>query len=141
MRIFDENNNEIQEYDQTKGFLKNDKILKAHHEAIKEVPEQGHYEVIAEYPNGGKDVEWVVDVEGVKASDAWDEYEDILRFVLFTDKELAEQRIAELKGNLFNTDYVVLKIAEGAATLDEYSEVIQQRAAWRKEINELELKL
>lgn len=27
-----------------------------------EVEEQGHYETICEYPNGGKDVEWVVDV-------------------------------------------------------------------------------
>lgn len=37
--------------------------LTAHY--VFEKPEEGHYETIAEYPNGGKDVKWVVDSEAV----------------------------------------------------------------------------
>ena len=47
-------------------------------------------------------------------------------------------RIAELKRYLQQTDYIVLKIAEGSATKSEYSEKIAQRQAWRTEINDLE---
>lgn len=138
MRIFDELNNLLETFDETKGYLKNDSLFVCHHEAVEAVEEQGHWETIAEYPNGGKDVDWVVDVPAVEAKEAWDEYEDILRFVAFTAKELAEQRIAELKVKLYDTDYNILKIVEGAATLTEMASVIKQRAAWRKEINELE---
>lgn len=34
------------------------------HRWVSDVEEQGHYETVAEYDNGGKDVEWVVDSEG-----------------------------------------------------------------------------
>ena len=50
----------------------------------------------------------------------------------------AEREIFLLKAQLRETDYVVIKIAEGAATSEEYSEVIAQREAWRARINELE---
>ena len=56
-------------------------------------------------------------------------------------KELALERIAELKQNLFDTDYNILKVVEGAATVSEMAEVIAKRAMWRKEINELEKEL
>lgn len=47
-------------------------------------------------------------------------------------------RIAELKRFLFDSDYAVIKIAEGAATKEEYAELIAQRERWREEIRELE---
>ncbi|MBP3654941.1 MAG: hypothetical protein J6J04_05910, partial [Oscillospiraceae bacterium] len=75
------------------GYLKPDRFFIQHHEAIEAVEEQGHYEVVAEYPNGGKDVEWVVDMPGVKAQEAWDEYEDILRYVLYDEEQLAEMEV------------------------------------------------
>lgn len=57
-----------------------------------------------------------------------------------------EQRIAELKGMLAATDYVVIKMAEATACgysmlsdeLERYSPIIEQRRAWREEINSLE---
>jgi hypothetical protein len=52
--------------------------------------------------------------------------------------EEKQNRIAELKRMLAETDYIVLKIAEGSATKKEYSEKIAQRQAWRTEINDLE---
>ena len=48
------------------------------------------------------------------------------------------ERINELKQKLCDTDYIVLKIAEGAASFKDYAEVIKQRAEWRDEINRLE---
>ena len=53
-------------------------------------------------------------------------------------KELIEQEIAELKAKLAATDYISAKIAEGAATREEYAEKLAERAAWRARINELE---
>ena len=138
MRIFDESNNLLESFDAAKGYLKNDSLFVCRHEAVEAVGEQGHFETVAEYPNGGKDVEWVVDVPAVEAKEAWDEYEDILRFVAFSAKEIAERRILELKQLLFDTDYNILKVVEGAATVSEMAEVIEKRAKWRKEINELE---
>ena len=50
----------------------------------------------------------------------------------------AAQEIAELKAKLAATDYISAKIAEGAATREEYAEELAERAAWRARINELE---
>ena len=55
--------------------------------------------------------------------------------------EEKQNRIAELKRMLSETDYIVLKIAEGSATKKEYAEKIAQRQAWRTEINDLEAEL
>lgn len=88
MRILDENNVVLEAPDLAVGYLREERILVAHHEAIEAVEEQWHYETIAEYPNGGKDVQKVVDLPGVEAKDAWDEYEDIQRYILYTPEEL-----------------------------------------------------
>lgn len=48
------------------------------------------------------------------------------------------ERIAELKQLLTETDYAIIKIAEGVATKEEYDETIAQRQAWREEIRALE---
>ena len=50
----------------------------------------------------------------------------------------AAQEITELKDKLAATDYIAAKIAEGAATREEYPEQIALRAKWRDRINELE---
>lgn len=39
---------------------------------------------------------------------------------------------------LFDTDYVIIKIAEGVSTKEEYADIIRQRQIWRDEINQLE---
>lgn len=55
-----------------------------------------------------------------------------------TEEEIKQNRIWELKTKLAETDYVVIKIAEGAATREEYEEVIDKRIAWREEIRLLQ---
>ena len=70
---------------------------------------------------------------------AWaeEDYETILRYIAVPAAQQAEERIAWLKQQLADTDYTVIKIAEGAAALEEYADVIAQRRAWRAEINDL----
>ena len=96
MRILDVNNVELESPDYELGTVKVDRLFIQHHEAVEAVAEAGHFEVIAAYPNGGKDVKWIIDVAAVEAAEAWDEYEDIYRYVRYTAEELAErQRLAE----------------------------------------------
>lgn len=117
MRIFDENGIEIESPDLEKGYLKNDRLLVQHHEAVKAVEEIGHYEVIAQYPNGGQDVEWVVEVPGVEAKEAWDEYEDILRYVTYTETELRIREFEKNRQPLAFTELLELLLAQTANTL------------------------
>lgn len=79
---------EVKDPDLALGYLVDEELLTAHHKAVEAVEEQWHYETAAEYPNGGKDVVRVIDVPGVEARDAWDEYESIQRYVPYTEEEL-----------------------------------------------------
>ncbi len=143
MRIFDKHKkNEIKDFDRNSGKLMPDKLFVAHHEAREASAEVGHYEVIREYSNGGKDVKWVVDKPAVTACEEHDEYEDILVFVPYTEEELAKMaarsEIAELKAKLRESDYKAIKYAEGMITLADYAPIREERQAWRDRINELE---
>lgn len=86
--VYDEAGNLIENPDLNLGRLKAD-IRTVHHEAVTGVEEQWHFETIAEYPNGGKDVKKVVDVPGVEAKDAWDEKIPIYIYIPYTEEELA----------------------------------------------------
>lgn len=55
-----------------------------------------------------------------------------------TQEELNQQEIQELKQYLQETDYVVIKIAEGEEPTAEMLEVIYKRKQARARINELE---
>ena len=55
------------------------------------------------------------------------------------DKLNAAAEIAKLKAQLAATDYIAAKLAEGAATKEEYAEELAHRAYWRSRINELEM--
>lgn len=138
MRTIDQDGREIVAPDLEAGHLVPERVLVARHDAIAAVEEVSHYEVIAEYEGGGKDVQRVIDVPGTAARDAWDEYEDVYRYVPYTAAERAKMRIEVLKVQLAETDYAVIKIAEGAATAADYADLIAQRQAWRAEINDLE---
>lgn len=142
MRILDYLGNEkmLDDLDLDAGFLKEERILIAKHKAIEARDEEGHYEIIKEYPNGGVDVKWIVDTPAIEAKEACDEYETILRYTPFTEKDLDQRKILELKQKLSETDYCIIKIMEGSSTAEEYSNVISERKKWRQMINELENK-
>ena len=97
MRILDINNVELKSPNIKKGRLKKDKLFVRHHEAVEAVEEVGHYEVVAEYPKtGGRDLAWVVDVPAVEAREAYDEYEDVYRYITYTEEELDTMQKAPL---------------------------------------------
>ncbi len=96
MKIIDINGNQMENPDLSLGWLE-DKTQTIHHDAVAGVEEVSHYETLAEYPNGGKDVQKVVDVPGVEAKDAWDEEEQVQVYHLYTAEELAAQAEAKKK--------------------------------------------
>ncbi len=49
-----------------------------------------------------------------------------------------ESRIAYLKSELADTDYLCLKYTDGALSEEEYAPIRRQRAAYRAEINALQ---
>ena len=118
MRILNELNIEIENPDLSFGKLVEEKILIAHHEAVEAVEEQSHYEVIATYPNGGKDVKKVIDVESVEAKDAWDEYEDIQRYILYTETELILREYAKKRQPLTINEIVEMLLPKLVNTLE-----------------------
>ncbi len=96
MRIFNaDKTKEITSYDREKGYLAEDKLLIAHHEAVEAQEGEWHYITVAEYPNGGKDVERVWDKEPVEAAEAYDEYEDIQVFIEYTEEEMTDRKRAK----------------------------------------------
>jgi hypothetical protein len=48
------------------------------------------------------------------------------------------ERVRVLKRNLADTDYIIVKIAEGATTASQYADKLAERRAWRAEIRQLE---
>jgi hypothetical protein len=113
MRIFDINNIEIINPDLSRGYLKKDKIFVKHHEAIEPIKEQWHYEVVAEYPNGGKDIKKVIDIIGVEAQEAWDEYEDIQRYVEYEESDLSSNdEMSTLNQRLDKIEAAILRFAK-----------------------------
>lgn len=172
-RVFNEDKTqELTEYDLTLGKLVKDKLFVAHHEAVPEVVAKTveekvaayqaegqsveqhngtYYLVVAQYPNGGKDIEEIFPTEAVPAKEAYDEYEDIYVYIPYTENELAavaaNNAILEAKAYLSKTDYIVLKIAEATAEGDaeqvtalqaEYAEQLAARKQARVTVNENE---
>ena len=90
MKIIDENGAAIENPDLTLGYLVDD-TEPVEHPAVEGVEEVSHYETVAEYPNGGRDVRKVIDVPGVPAQAAWTEQMPVQRYIRYTAEELAAQ--------------------------------------------------
>lgn len=103
MKIIDENGAALENPDLTLGWLR-DETEAMKHPAQAGVPELSHYETVAEYPNGGKDVRKIIDREGVPARDAWTEQVPIQRYIRYTAEELAARKKAEQAAQLPTTE-------------------------------------
>ena len=105
-RILDAHGNELklEDIDLNAGKLV-DETITVHHDAVEGVEEVSHVEVVKEYyetgPDGepvldedghkivfGKDVKTIIDVPGVEAKPAYDEQEEIQRYIPYTAEEL-----------------------------------------------------
>ena len=89
MKILDETGAVVENPDLTLGYLVDD-TEPVEHPSVEGVDEVSHYETVAEYPNGGRDVRKVIDVPGVPAQDAWTEQVPVQRYIRYTEEELAE---------------------------------------------------
>ena len=96
MKIIDETGAVVGKPDLTLGYLTDD-TQPLEHPAQEAVAEVAHYETVAEYPGGGRDVQRVVDVPGVPARPAWTEQLPIKRYIRYTAEELAAQEEARKK--------------------------------------------
>ena len=96
MKILNETGAVVENPDLTLGYLTDD-TQPLVHPAQEAVAEVAHYETVAEYPSGGKDVQRVVDVPGVPAKPAWTEQLPIKRYIRYTAEELAAQEEARKK--------------------------------------------
>ena len=96
MKIIDETGAVVENPDLTLGYLtaSTEEIT---HPAVEGVEEQWHWETVTEYPNGGKDVQKVVDRPGVQAQEEWVEQVPIQKYVRYTAEELAAQEEARKK--------------------------------------------
>ena len=90
MKILDENGAVIDSPDLTLGYLISG-TEPVEHPAVAAVPETSHYETVAEYPGGGRDVRRVIDVPGVPGREAWTEQVPVQKYIRYTAEELAAQ--------------------------------------------------
>ena len=96
MKILDETGAVVEKPDLTLGYLTTS-TEEVTHPAVEGVEEVNHYETVAEYPNGGRDVRKVIDVPGVPAQAAWTEQVPVQRYIRYTAEELAAQEEARKK--------------------------------------------
>lgn len=92
-----------------------------------EVSDEKHAKLV-EMTNSGKELY----IKTIK------DKEFALRDITIPQEQIIQNRIAELKSLLSQTDYQAIKYAEGQLSASEYAEMKKQRQAWRDEINELE---
>ena len=90
MKILDETGAVIENPDLTLGYLISG-TEPVEHPAVAAVPETSHYETVAEYPGGGRDVRRVIDVPGVPGREAWTEQVPVQKYIRYTAEELAAQ--------------------------------------------------
>lgn len=106
MKILDETGAVIESPDLTLGYLISG-TEPVEHPAVAAVPETSHYETVAEYPGGGRDVRRVIDVPGVPGREAWTEQVPVQKYLRYAAEELAaqeeERKKAEEQANLPGT--------------------------------------
>lgn len=120
MTIIDEQGHDIQDPDLSLGHLKEYRRLVAHHDAIEYQPPVYNEVVVKQYDNGGVLKERRLVTPAIEAQDAWDEYEDVLLYVLYTEEELAA--IEEEKKR---------QEEEAAKAEEEAKAAVRERAAYQ----------
>ena len=119
MKIIDENSAAIENPDLTLGYLVDD-TEEVTHPAVEGVEEQWHWETVTEYPNGGRDVQKIVDRPGVQAQEEWVEQAPIQKYIRYTAEELATQEEERKKAEARE------KLPETVAALQKENEMLKQ---------------
>lgn len=119
MKIIDETGAVVENPDLTLGYLVDD-TEPVEHPAVEGVEEQWHWETVTEYPNGGKDVQKIIDVPGVPAQAAWTEQVPVQRYIRYTEEELAAQEEERKKAEAWK------KLPDTVAALQKENEMLKQ---------------
>ena len=130
MKIIDENGSVVENPDLTAGYLAADTEA-VEHPAQDAVEELSHYETVAEYPNGGKDVRKVIDRAAVPAAPAWIEQLPIQRYICYTAEELArrekeQQEARQQQEALDKLPQTLEALQEDNKTLKKENEMLKQ---------------
>lgn len=126
MKILDETGAVMENPDLTLGYLVGG-TEPVEHPAVEGVEEVNHYETVAEYPNGGRDVRKVIDVPGVPAQAAWTEQVPIQKYIRYTAEELAAQEEARKKAEAREKlPETVAALQEDNKTLKKENEMLKQ---------------
>lgn len=130
MKIIDENGSVVESPDLTAGYLAADTEA-VEHPAQDAVEELSHYETVAEYPNGGKDVRKVIDRAAVPAAPAWTEQLPIQRYIRYTAEELArrekeQQEARQQQEALDKLPQTLEALQEDNKTLKKENEMLRQ---------------
>lgn len=145
MRVFDiTKTQELEEYDLTKGRLMQDTLVKVIPEQL-EQEEISHYITLAEFENGGKSVEKVIDKEYVPYTPEKEEVEEIQVYIEYTADELAkiqkEQEIAQIERWFNDYDRICIEHSrcqrlglECHHNIDEWDSLAVQNATRLKEL-------
>lgn len=126
MKIIDENGAAIETPDLTLGYLVDD-TEPVEHPSVEGVDEVSHYETVAEYPNGGRDVRKVIDVPGVPAQAAWTEQMPVQKYIRYTAEELSAREEARKKQEAED------KLPETVAALQEDNKTLKEENAMLKQ--------
>lgn len=113
MKIYDENGNLLSENpDLSKGWLSEELRLLLHHPEKPEVQEQSHDELME-----GTDGLYrrVIDVPYHPAVPAWNEYETVQVYRLYTPEQLAEAQKPTLEQRLTAAENALLELMLGGA--------------------------
>ena len=126
MKIIDETGAVVGNPDLTLGYLTADteEII---HPAVEGVEEQWHWETVTEYPNGGKDVQKIIDRPGVTAQEEWVEHVPIQKYIRYTAEELAAQEEERKKAEARE------KLPETVAALQKESEILKKESEMLKQ--------
>lgn len=126
MKILDETGAVVENPDLTLGYLTTS-TEEITHPAVEGVEEQWHWETVTEYPNGGKDVQKIVDRPGVKAQEEWVEQVPIQKYIRYTAEELAAQEEARKKAEAWEKlPDTVAALQEDNKTLKEENKMLKQ---------------
>lgn len=145
MRVFNEQKTQqLYDYDLSKGYLKDDKLFIASHKEVKAVEGKYHYEVIKQYPSGGRDMVKVWDIEPVEGKKAYDEYEDIQVFIPYTEEEIEQKKIERYESLVsqyirekysLNAELAILRQRDSKPIeFQEYNDYAEQCKARAKQI-------
>lgn len=126
MKIIDETGAVVENPNLTLGYLitSTEEIT---HPAAEGVEEQWHWETVTEYPNGGKDVQKIVDRPGVQAQEEWVEQVPIQKYIRYTAEELAAQEEARKRQEAMSKlPETVAALQEDNKTLKKENEMLKQ---------------